>query len=770
MQPIEHFVSGEEGEDEGVVSCLRWPIPPGVTRVYVEAYTQPGETVLLPYCQGVAEVEEVFAAQRRALALNFDPVLILVVKASLQAVPARELDAAVARLGDSPKQGVPLRRYLSDLYATTCPACERQVAADYFVWERDAEAPIAKQLRCPACTWIGQAGLDPEDRERLAEVPARGMHFFYVLDRVAPQALEGSLRSRLETWLKLYSPRSLYALAELTLKIEGLFPSGPLHDALKLLLLDCLDRCSALVAAPGQATSLRSRRSLTPPHRYLERNVWCTFEESVTRLRSLAHKPLAGLVDSVESFQTSVGASAPAAPMGFVGPGLVRDLRRELPPRSIGLVLFSPPALDSASWSLSYFWGAWLMGAEAAAPLRPLLRQRTPDPAWFAEVMAGSLHILADLLRDDGRLVLVLTGQRTAVVEALMLAASRARLGVVSLVHCGTDYRLQFAPTLPQPAAGPGRAFTALRPTLEAQIQETAVAAAADAIRMRGEPVLWLTLHAEIQRWLAQAGLLARTLDPEERVPSPLSLIAEQVRAALEDPALVQLEEDEEGERRWWLAEAGGLAPPLSDRVEAAACEILRDSPGLTKVDFVRAVYGHFPGVLAPDAGLVSTCLHAFGDQDTSGRWRLRPEDLPVVRQAEQKGMIQHLVALGSRLGYRAVVWPPLDVAWFKKGQVVAAFVVRWRAALGEVLALGDKAPGVVLHFVIPGGRSELVNYKLAHNPIWKQAVDEAGWRFIKYRHVRELLDRPDVDEYALRTIIGLDPIVERESVQLSLF
>jgi len=62
------------------------------------------------------------------------------------------------------------------------------------------------------------------------------------------------------------------------------------------------------------------------------------------------------------------------------------------------------------------------------------------------------------------------------------------------------------------------------------------------------------------------------------------------------------------------------------------------------------------------------------------------------------------------------------------------------------------------------------VSYKLAHNPVWQQAVGDYGWRFIKYRHVRKLLEQPEIDEYTLRTIVGLDPIVERESVQLPLF
>jgi hypothetical protein len=91
-------------------------------------------------------------------------------------------------------------------------------------------------------------------------------------------------------------------------------------------------------------------------------------------------------------------------------------------------------------------------------------------------------------------------------------------------------------------------------------------------------------------------------------------------------------------------------------------------------------------------------------------------------------------------------------------------------AAVSEVLALDGKLDGAQPYLVIPGGRAALVSYKLAHNPLWQQTVDVSGWRFIKYRHVRQLVAQAEIDEYTLRTVTGLDPIVERESAQIPLF
>jgi hypothetical protein len=759
---IDYFVPGIQNGEERILPDLRWPIPAGVAEAYVAAYTEPGEGALVPYCQGPSVVREILSPGRRAIAVNFDPLLVLVVRTELDPPSVRDLDAAVARVGDSFKQGVPLRHSLAGLYATTCPACQRPAVAEYLVWDREQGQPVDKYLRCPACGWDGRAAVDPEDTERLKEVPSQGMHYHYVLDRVSPASQERAIRSRLETMLELYTPRNLYALAELTLKIESLYPEGPLGQALKVLLLDCLDRCSSLAPLPGRSGR---RRGLRRPGRFLERNVWLAFEEAAVRLHASAAlptspgeaKPVPKLAASLEAFYSA------EEEVGVIDRGLIRDLARTVPPRSLGLILTSPPALDSAAWSLSYLWGGWSLGAEAVAPLRPLLRQRTPDTAWYARVMTGSLATLVDLLRDDGRLVLVLTAQRPAMVEALVLAASQARMGVTCLVQRGSDYRLELTPSFPQPVTIPHE-------PLDVQIRRVVMEAMVETIRAFGEPVAWHKLHAAIQQRLAQTGLLSRAAERTEAAPSPLDLVAERVSEVLDDPRLVRLVANGGRKELWWLAAPGEVAPALCDRVELAAYKVLQGTLALTEADFATRVYSQFPGPLTPDADLVAACLRAYGNEATPGYWQLRKEDLAETRQAERGMITERLLTLGQRLGYQAEVRAPFDATWFDGEEVRAVFAVRWQAVLGEALALGDQAAGARFYLVIPGGRSALVSFKLHRNPLWQEAVDRAGWWFVKYRHVRQLVDQPEVDEYTLRTIVGLDPIVERETAQLPLF
>ncbi|MGD8399016.1 MAG: hypothetical protein PVG11_09185, partial [Anaerolineae bacterium] len=214
----------------------------------------------------------------------------------------------------------------------------------------------------------------------------------------------------------------------------------------------------------------------------------------------------------------------------------------------------------------------------------------------------------------------------------------------------------------------------------------------------------------------------------------------------------------------------------LADRVEAVARDILDAALALTGTQFARAVYERFPGRLSPHPRIVTACLHAYGTEPSPGYWQLRAGEDPQATKTARAATVEQLLVLGRRLGYDAGTDTTFDVTWCLYGEHRALFCVRPSAAVGEALALGEAfaqrtgVPVAQLYLVIPGSRAALVREKLAHNPLWQRAVEGAGWRFIKYKHVHQLAGEPDVDEYVLRTIVGLDPIVERDGAQIPLF
>lgn len=102
---------------------------------------------------------------------------------------------------------------------------------------------------------------------------------------------------------------------------------------------------------------------------------------------------------------------------------------------------------------------------------------------------------------------------------------------------------------------------------------------------------------------------------------------------------------------------------------------------------------------------------------------------------------------------------------------MVYAFNVTSTAALGpHLLAERGADEDVRRCLVVPGGRARLIDLKLRRDPRLTEAVDAGRWQFIKFRHLRRLMTREGLDRHDFKTVLGLDPIAEREVAQIPLF
>ncbi len=824
MGKINYFVPGKTVKTERFLAHYVQPMPMGVATTYLDAYTSPGQIVLDPFCQSPTLVTEVAATGRKVIAANFNPVLALFVRGQQVLPEPRELDAATTRLGDSLKLGVPLREHLDSLYATSCSQCQRTTIADYFLWDREVGEPVEKGYHCQACGSEGQAPVEPGERETLSRVERRGFHYHYVLDRLAPPGDEG--RKAGQKLLDLYTPRNLYALTNLLIKIETLFADSPLQETLKLLLLACLDSCSSLYASP-QAW-LRPRR-LHPPPRFVERNVWRAFEEARVQLSQFPSSPAvhlaAGVSQIISPDLLSLSETDGRPPNTLVEPLTVRRLSQVLPEDSISLIITAPPRLDPVFWSLSYLWSGWLFGREEAAALRPLLKRRKTDWDWYQRAMSSTLRALRRALQAGGRLVLVFATERPAFLEALIMAASLAGFELEgascqpSEVLAGTmgSYRLSFAKGEEPLAALPSEDEA----NLAVELQREASMVMQDALRQRGEPLTYEWLHLAAYQHLSAKGYLRRAMAmSSEKGFSPLDFVSRQVETVLEgveDGAIVRWEEAEEGEggpQLWWLRKPGKVSPPLSDRVEQAVWEVLCEKPILSAEALVAAIYPRFPGLLTPQAELIEACLKSYAQEIGLDRWQLRPEDQPESRERQRGQGVTNLVKLGQRLGYgvglrrvwRKWSWEggtlmdllgnedpsvepfsPFDVLWHEDKEVRHAFVLLSIAALGLIprhkddmpfdlpfdFAQGrahDKAEGINRYLVIPEERSDLANFKLDRSPWLRQAMVTGRWQFIKYGHLSQLVSAVEIGRHDLKKIVGLRPIIEQDEAQIPLF
>jgi len=252
-----------------------------VVAAYIDAYVPRDGLVIDPFCRSPVVVRQAVTSRRRAIAVTFNPLDALRTRHTLITRAPRELDAAVTRLADSPKLGVQLKEHLRRLYRTTCSRCGTMVIADYFIWERGRDVPKRVSYRCPACGDGSTRDCDEDDLRVMRAVEPRGLHYWYVLDRVARREEES--RKFAASLLELYTPRNLYVLSNLVMKAEDLLVASAAQDSVRMALLQCLERGSKLNAVPGEPAAARQSR-LQPPARFVEWNVWQLFEDAMRQL------------------------------------------------------------------------------------------------------------------------------------------------------------------------------------------------------------------------------------------------------------------------------------------------------------------------------------------------------------------------------------------------------------------------------------------------------------------------------------------------------
>jgi hypothetical protein len=721
---------------------------------YVQALTQPGDLVVDLFCQGPTVVREATNTGRHALGLSVNPLLLVAARLGLDRRDAAALNAAFTRLADSPKGDVPLHRHLTSLYRSGCPTCGEPGIAVWFAWDRDGNYPFKKAVRCPSCEEVQEGAPDDEDVESARRIQPRGLAYYYALDRVAPPGHPA--RERAAELVELYTPRNLSALMDLTMRLEGLEADEGTKIALTAVLLDCCDAGSSLDSPDEERTRPRTLRI---PSLYVERNVWLCFEEGFSRL--LAEGPPASVPHA-----TDVAALVEGETEGYaLVSHAARDVRKVIQPGSTTLILTDPPRPDAVFWALSALWAGWLWESPAARAMRPLLRRRRFDWDWHWRVLRAALSAAGPLLAPEGHLITLFSEADDALVESVCLAA-----GGAGYILEGWGYSPEGGHRLVWRWEGVESTPPEDVETLERDLMAATEEAVVSTLRGRGEPTAWPLLHASAYAGLAERRLLASAAAIPKDGPPALAFTADAVRRAFEAAPIARLADQEGAEDvPWWLTDSRQVYESLVGRVETEVWELLLQQPWHLE-DLVNAVYARLNGPLTPELGLVLVCVDSYSVQE-GGMLHLRPEDDPLRRAGEVKILRGDLAGLGERLGFDVSQEDGWDVRWLEEGREGYVFAISIRATLATHL-LTDRAADEEAQrcLVLPGGRAQLVTFQLQRDSRLAHVVEVDGWQFIKFRHLRRLVAKEQMDRHALKTVLGLDPIVEQEAAQIPLF
>jgi hypothetical protein len=731
MPTTQPYLPGEPASTMRPLARYLPPLPQGVVSGWMGRHLPDGGWVLDPFGAAPDLAVEAARAGFRVLVAANNPIARFLLEMAAAPPTEQELRAALAVLASSRKGEERLEPHVLSLYNTQCLSCARQVSADAFVWESDAAAPIARIYTCPHCGDQGERPATEADQAQAARFSATGLHRARALERVAP--LDDPDREHVSEALEVYLPRAVYALFTLLNRLDGLRAPVGQRRLLTALLISACDRGNTLWPHPVA----RARpRQLTIPPRYLEHNLWMALEAAVDLWGGQA-----------QPVSLSLWPEPPPAQGGIsVHEGRLRDLASDLGQVPLAAVVTALPRPNQAFWTLSALWSAWLWGHAALGPFKGVLRRRRYDWGWHATALQAAFQVLSAHLAPDIPVFGLVAEAEPGFLSAACLAADRTGLDLEGLAL--------------REAAGQGQLRWRIAgdpPQPEAQALDQALPReqALTLLRDRGEPAPYLDLHA------AGLAALARAHAFRHKEPSAADQLAQTqdllsiafsyrngfIRFGGSQHSL------EVGS--WWLRDAQGVQPPLSDRVERSLAAMLEAQPGITAAELDAALCREFPGLLTPETSLVLACLESYGEQvDDGPGWKLRPQEAAGLRSADLQEVHSHLESLGARLGFGVSGQEPM--LW-KEGEQAYSFFVLATAEIGEILLRAGQNPQRSF-LVLPGGRANLVHFKLRRDPRLQAAMD-AGWRFLKFRHVRRLVDSALLTRDTLDDQFGLDPL-----------
>lgn len=742
------YLPGKAGIIAGPLARYLPPIPAGIIQEWMKSQLPPGGGLILdPFGASPQAILEAARAGYRLIVASNNPVASFMLETLASAPRGEDFRAALADFAAIRKGEERLELHIQALYAVECSNCHRLIQVKAFIWERKSLAPEACLVECPHCGDSGERPVTPASQERLTILARANLHRSRALERVA--AIDDPIRSHVDQALNYYLPRPLYALMTMINRLEGLASSPERQRLLAALLLSVCDEGNTLWPFP--AARHRPRQLIQPPI-FRENNLWLALENAIEQWQA-TDRPV----------QVTTWPELPSEQGGIcLFHGRFKDLAAGLSSVPLQGVLAVMPRPNQAFWTLSALWAGWLWGREAVGPLRSVLPRQRYDWQWLASALEAALSSLAPTLKSGTPILGLLAEAEPSYLSAVLAAADSSHLELTSIAL----------------RPGSGLELVGWEPVLSsAKAEEEPEADPDDMVRKamqnhltaRAEPAPYSVLHAVAISALAKGHVFSR--HPSQPIQVVLNHLQIALQRNFSNRSLLthfggSQHSPETG--LWWLQAPLTPSQSLADRTEMEVVRYLQHHPDCSREEIDEAVCNAIPGLLTPPLDLVLACLESYGEEypPQSNLWRLLPGDSPQERRSELKVMQQLLEGLGQKLGYTVTGENPLN--WIDEtGQVIYQFCPVASTIIGRFIFDQQLNPRRSF-IVLPGSRANLVSFKLKRDP-WLNQVVSAGWRFLKFRHLRLLASSLLITRETWEDQVNADPI-EYKPTQIEMF
>lgn len=733
------FITGYPPAPEPLARFLP-PIQDQVLAPWLSANIPAGAWVLDPFGAAPRITLEAVQEGYHVIVAANNPISRFLIETLAASPTEDEFRAALAHLAGARVGDQRLEPYIQSLYQTECNICDSPVTVDAYIWNREEASPSTRIYDCPACGASGEfpaVNLDYIQARKIAV--SIELHRARALQRVVD--LDDPDRQHAEDALSVYVPRAVLALFTIINKLDTLEIPEQQKDFLRALLLSTFDLTNSLWHEDG---SRPRPRQLSIPARFIERNVWKSLNDSISLWQTES---------SPFDFQTctpGTGLRPSAELIIFEGP--IRDLVGTLSPLNINGIIAPLPRPNQAYWTLSALWSGWLWGRQAAAPFKVVLRRKRYDWNWHTAALHAAFESFTTRL-SAGLPCFGLIGEtEPGFFAAAQTAAKYAglQLEAVSMRHQVDQAQLHWII---------GEKNSPIIQGSAKNIEPIIVRSATNFLENQAEPVTYPKLHAA-----SLVGLYEKCF-PIEHDDIEKGQAITKINSFLQQSLSYRngflhfgssTTSYETGS--WWLQNPEYKHIPAADRVEIALVNYLIEHKAASYRQLDQLACQELCDLHTPDPSLVQTIIESYAKlvPQTTNNYQLRPEDQPQQRRLDIVQMKEALGKLGKQLGYKI---HEEETLFWKSEEGIIVFNFYFLASSNIAKFVLDKSipPGKSI-LVLPGGRANLVMYKLQRDRNLAQAV-ESGWRFLKFRHVLRLAEDPHITQENFADQFDFDPL-----------
>jgi 16S rRNA G966 N2-methylase RsmD len=782
-----------------------------VVSEFVKAYCPEGGIVIDPFSGSGVTALEALRNNRRAIAIDINPIATSILKATVEFVPENAILEAFAKIEKA------VRPKIESMYDTKCRSCGAPVGATCYIWKRTLlgkEKLEDVRYTCPQCGSERRANTSPTKADISLAADARqqltASRIWYPdqkLEYTDGQPFKE--RQRYHSVDQLFTNRALYSLGLLRAEIDTI-ADRPLRELFLMAFSSMVHLASKMM--PDRPTRPMSgvwfEHSYWFAKVYMEQNVWDKFESAVVGSQGI------------------VRAKAESNPL-FRGKAIARDVKdfiknnrdllivngssldsiRELVVEGIVCdYCFADPPYDSSIQygELTYMWVCWLKQdtgyLEKIATDEVIHNERqNKDFERYHVMLSSTFKEIHRVLKPKSYFTVTFHNPTFKVRNATIRAAVFAGFEFQKIHH--QELARPSAKSLLQPFGSANGDFylrfqRATTDTTgkgaknldEARFRTIVIETTKRLLAERWEPTPYTVVINHIDPVLAKEGFY-HELYPGFDVKTVLQ------NSLGQDFTLVPTKIGGVSGECWWFKDTSTVTHheiPLSERVEQSVLRALTSKYKVSYTDLWRQVNEEFPNSLMTDSASIVETIREYAEKTSEGEWVLKGAF--KERLSEHSLIIAYLAELGDVLGFQVWIgkkeqgdsyrtpdgdkklrvlvsfeethklpYPPkalkdilnIDVLWLKGDRIEAVFEVENSTSITSALERCSHIEAAIERYIVlPDERQALFEKKM-HMPMFAERFHRDTWQVIYYDYFKKHFADLKRKKVTLNTVAG---------------